>query len=140
MDRLRTFILATLLATAADAFAEIVVIVNPDNETTGLSRRQLIDLYMGRYQNFPNGEAALPLDQAPDSPIRKLFYKAMVDKSVAEVNAYWARLLFTGRASPPRVMAGSAEILKAVRDNRGAIGYIESSELDGSVKVVTHVE
>ncbi len=116
--------------------ADVLVIVNQANEVSSLDKKQIIDLYMGRYQNFPNGEAAFPLDQPPVSEIRTIFYQNLVNKSVAQMNAYWAKLLFTGRASPPRVMTDSLAVKRAVRENKGAIGYIDSVDLDKTVKVV----
>ena len=110
------------------------MIVNPTNQTAELSHRQLVNLYMGRTQNYPDGTLALPVDQAPDSEARQAFYKRLVGKSVAEVNAYWAKLLFTGRASPPRALTDSATVLQVVRENRNAIGYIESEYVDDPVK------
>jgi ABC-type phosphate transport system substrate-binding protein len=115
---------------------ELVIIVNSDNQTSELTHRQLVNLYMGRTQQFPDGTYALPLDQAPDSEARQIFYKELVGKSVAEVNAYWARLLFTGRASPPRTVADAETVLLVVRENRNAIGYIERKFVDETVKVV----
>ena len=142
MAGLRVFILtfAALLVAAPGAMAEILVIVNTDNPTTELSSRQIVDLYMGRNQSFPNGESAFPLDLSPDSSLRGQFYRSLTDKSVAQVNAYWARLLFTGRATPPRVMADSPTVMRAVRENRGAIGYIDSADLEQGVKVVGRVD
>lgn len=136
----RTLALALSLSVVAAVKAEVLIIVNADNPTTELSARQVVDMYMGRNQNFPNGEPAFPLDLLPDSPLREQFYKRLTDKSVAEVNAYWARLLFTGRATPPRVMNDSSTVIRAVRENRGAIGYIDSLEQSDGVKVVGHVD
>jgi ABC-type phosphate transport system substrate-binding protein len=142
MARLDVLILSLsmLLASATSAMADILIIVNADNPTTELGSRQVVDLYMGRLQSFPDGEAAFPLDLPPDSPVREGFYRQLMDKSVAEVNAYWARLLFTGRATPPRVLSDSPTVLKAVRENRGAIGYIDSANLNETVKVVGRVD
>lgn len=125
---------------ASTVMADMVVVVNKENNTTELTKSQIIDLFMGRHQNFPNGETAFPIDHPPSSETRAEFYRKLVNKSVAEVNAYWARLLFTGRASPPRVFSDSAAIKKAVSENRGGIGYIDSSELDDSVKVISYAE
>ncbi len=134
------FGLLVVLGSASAIAADIAVIVNPHNETGSMTRRQVVDLYMGRDRNFPDGDASLPIDQAATSPVRKQFYRQLVNKSVAEVNAYWARLLFTGRASPPRSLANSIEVLRTVRDNRGAIGYIDAELVDDSVKVVFRLE
>lgn len=116
--------------------AEILVIVNLQNAVDKLSHQELMDLYMGRYTNFPNKVAALLLDMPMDSEIRDEFYRKLVGKSVAEVNAYWARLMFTGRASPPRAIEDAEQVIKFVGDNKNAIGYVYETEYDDSLKVV----
>ena len=68
--------------------------------------------------------------------MRSSFYRKLVDKSVAEINAYWARLLFTGRATPPRVLSSDPLVVKSVRENLDAVAYVDSKNLDGKVKVV----
>ena len=136
---LRLIVLLLGLGLADLARAEIVVVVNKDNPVSNFSRRELVDLFMGRTQHFDDGSLVLRLDQPPDSKTRSQFYRELVNKSVAEVNAYWAKLLFTGRASPPQVLDSSANVLKAVRENRNAVGYLERSEVDASVKIVGHV-
>jgi len=137
-QRLRLiFIFIALFASPLQA--GIVVIVNSENTTSYFSQRQLVDLYMGRDLYFPDGTMALRLDQSPKSQVRHDFYKNLVGKSVAQINAYWARLLFTGRASPPQVINDSKGVLKAVRNNENAVGYINESELDAGVKVVGRV-
>ena len=132
------FIFIALLASPLQA--GIVVIVNSENSTSDFSQRQLVDLFMGRDLYFPDGTMALRLDQSPKSQVRHDFYKNLVGKSVAQINAYWARLLFTGRASPPLVMSDSEGVLKAIKNNANAVGYINESELDSSVKVVGRVD
>ncbi len=139
MRRLHILTLLLILLAGA-AQAEVVVVVHPDNPAQELSRRQLVDLYMGRTLYFPDGSLVLRIDQAPESSVRANFYRGLVDKSVAEVNAYWARLLFTGRASPPQILEDSQSVLKAVRSNRNAIGYIDSADVDNTVKVVGRVQ
>lgn len=122
------------------AQAAIVVIVNTDNPVNNFTQRQLVDLYMGRNLYFPDGRLAIRLDQSPGSSIREEFYQQLVGKTVAEVNAYWARLLFTGRASPPQVMNNSERVIEAVTKNKNAIGYVRESELVDTVKVVGRVD
>lgn len=135
----RLFLLAILIgqmSLQAVMAAEILVIVNSNNAVDKLSHQELMDLYMGRYTNFPNKVAALLLDLPMDSELREKFYQKLVGKSVAEVNAYWARLIFTGRAAPPRPIEDASQVIKFVRDNKNAIGYVYKKDYDGSIKVV----
>ncbi|HVL01857.1 MAG TPA: hypothetical protein VM553_18695 [Dongiaceae bacterium] len=128
------------IALVCSARAEIVVVVNASSPVDQFSRREVVDLYMGRTQHFSDGSLVLRLDLPPDSQARGDFYRGLVNKSVAEVNAYWAKLLFTGRASPPQVMDNSANLLKAIRENKNAVGYLDSKDIDASVKVVARVD
>ena len=57
-------------------------------------------------------------------------------KSTAQVKAAWSRLVFSGKATPPKELASSAEVKKFVAANPDAIGYIEKSAVDSTVKVV----
>lgn len=52
------------------------------------------------------------------------------------MKALWTRLIFTGKAKPPKEVASDADLKKAVAADPKAIGYIKKSEVDGSVKVV----
>ncbi len=131
-------LLITLLASPLQA--GVVVIVNAENTVNDFNQRQLVDLYMGRDLYFPNGQMALRLDQSPDSKVRKNFYANLVGKTIAQVNAYWARLLFTGRASPPQVIRNSKDVLKAIRNNSNAVGYIDEKDLEDGVRVIAHVD
>lgn len=132
--------LSILLLTTVNTWAGIVVIVNKENTVTELSKREIIDLYMGRNLYFPDGKLALRLDHPPTSEEREQFYQSLVKKTVAQVNAYWAKLLFTGRATPPMLMGNSDQVLDTIRNNRNAIGYIDEADLDQSVKVVGRVD
>ncbi|MCG8312392.1 MAG: hypothetical protein MI976_04175 [Pseudomonadales bacterium] len=133
-----TVIFVTLFA--VNARAEIAVIVNAHNDTPELENRDVINLFMGRNLYFEDGSLAFRLDQSPTSATRQEFYQTLMGKSVAEINAYWARLLFTGRASPPQTLSGAESVLEAVRKNINAIGYVNAEDLDGSVKVVARVK
>lgn len=138
MTRYAIFVLLSLASLAASA--EIVVVVNNGNSVDELSQREVIDIYTGRKQSFPDGKPAIPIDQDMNSEIRVSFYRLLVNKSPSEINAYWARLLFSGRSSPPRMMPEAEVIIQAISENPSAIGYIDASMLDDRVKAVARVK
>lgn len=125
-----------MLLIFAQARAEIVVVVNSASGLTELTQQQVIDIYMGRIQTVANGGKVVPYDQPLDSEIRAAFYQQLTGKSVASVNAYWARLLFTGRASPPKQVSDNMSIMDILAKNLNAIGYIDEKDLDDRVSVV----
>lgn len=133
-------ILFSTLILSFQASADMIVICHPDSDVDKLSRKQVIDLYMGRVQHFPNGGKASTLDMPTDSDHRAKFYKDLTGKTLPQINAYWARLIFAGRATPPQAVESSEEVIATIMKDTTAIGYINKSELVDSVKVIAHVE
>jgi ABC-type phosphate transport system substrate-binding protein len=119
-----------LWTSALYADSEITVIAHSDNELGTLTRKQIADIYMGRITSLPNGSIPLPLDYQGDSPARTRFYESITGKSMAQVNAYWARLSFTGQASPPRRLPNKAAVMQVVGKNQDALGYVEDAVPD----------
>jgi ABC-type phosphate transport system substrate-binding protein len=113
-----------------------VVIVHTTNPIEHLSREQVVDIYMGRYTHFPDGHTALPIDMAVNSSLREAYYEKLINKTVAQVNSFWARLLFSGRATPPAVLPDAQAVNEFVIKNKNAIAYIDSQSLNEKTKVV----
>ena len=128
--------LLALLLTALPAQAELVVIVNTDVKIDKLTRNDVINIFMGRYRKFPDGSSVQPLDIKGESIERQDFYKKLLDKSLADINAYWARLIFSGRTAPPLKLDTQHDVLEKVTIDPTAIGYMERSGLNAKVKVV----
>lgn len=128
-----------LVAMGLPAQAELVVIVNPKNPAANLSADQVTQVFLGRSNAFPGGGAATPVDQKEGAAVRDEFYTKVVDKSSGQVKAYWAKQMFSGKGQPPREIGSSAEVKRAVAADPSAIGYIEKSAVDSTVKGVLSV-
>jgi ABC-type phosphate transport system substrate-binding protein len=118
------------------AAEEIAVIVNPKNATASITADQVEQLFLGKSTALPGGGSANPVDQSDGSPIRDDFYQKATGKSNAQVKAIWSRLIFSGKSTPPKALGSSADVKKLVASDPNAIGYIEKSAADASVKVV----
>ncbi|MBB5204678.1 hypothetical protein HNQ51_001992 [Inhella inkyongensis] len=123
---------------ATQASAQVVVIVNPKSEVK-LTAEQVASLYMGRSTSLPGG-ISQPVDLPEANAAREQFYSKAAGKTGAQVKATWARLAFSGKATPPKELATAADIKKFVAANVDAIGYIDKSAVDSSVKVVVPLE
>lgn len=132
----RIIVLTAFLSMMGMAQAKPVVIVNRNNNISGMSRNEIIDLFMGRTKAFPNGSPVIPCDQGYNSETAAQFYRLLTGKSLAQINAYWARLIFTGRAVPPLQLKGNTMVLVEVRKNPAAIGYIDEKYVNDSVRVI----
>jgi ABC-type phosphate transport system substrate-binding protein len=126
----------TLILCPGEALAEVVAVVSAQSPLTTLSRNQVVDIFLGRMSRFPDGEQAVPIDQEEGTEARDEFYTGFAELSPAQVKAHWSKIIFTGRGLPPKTVSNSIEVKKAVVKNPNAIGYIERSLVDHSVKVL----
>jgi ABC-type phosphate transport system substrate-binding protein len=116
--------------------SDVVAVVSSKSAITALSPNQVADIFLGKTSRFPDGTQAVPIDQNEDSPARDKFYAEFTGKSPAQVRAYWAKIIFTGRGQPPRQVANGVEAKRLIADNPNAIGYIDNSLVDKSVRVL----
>jgi len=127
-------VLALAFASLGQAHAEAVIIVHPSN-AANMDDEQVSKIFLGQTKTFPGGAEATPVDHK-EGPLREEFGNRVLKKSPAQLKALWARQIFTGGAKPPRELASEDEVLKFVASTPGAIGYIDSSKANGSVKVL----
>jgi ABC-type phosphate transport system substrate-binding protein len=120
------------LAAAAAHAADIVVIVSAKSTTSTMTADDIANIYLGK------STAKKPVDNA--TPVRSQFYSAVAGKDEAQVKAIWSKLVFTGKATPPKELPSSADVVKAVAADPNAIGYVEKAAVDASVKTVYEVK
>jgi hypothetical protein len=75
-------------------------------------------------------------DQPEAAGIRGDFYQKATGRSVAQVRATWARITFTGKGTPPKELKSDADVKAFVAADPRAIGYVDASAVDSSVKAV----
>lgn len=127
-----------LTLVCADAMGEdaLVVVMRADSDSAMLTRNEVINIFLGRYRKLPSGSTVTPVDTLPH---KEQFYANLVNKTLAEIGAYWARLKFSGQTIEPR-QATLAEAIALVAKTPGAIGYVPMSEVDTRLKILYRVE
>lgn len=117
------------------AGAEVAVIVHPSNNAT-LDQAEITRLFTGRGATFSSGAKATPLNLADSVQARADFDSKVLGKSSSQMKAYWSKLVFTGKGTPPKELSSVAEVKAAVAADASAIGYVDAASVDDSVKVV----
>lgn len=129
----QTLIALTLTATTAFAQAELVVVTSASSPVTSIPLSQLSRIFLGQSSAYPDGSPAIPLDINGDA--RNQFYREVLKKTPEQVEKYWARMIFTGKAQPPREIKAT-DVKSVVAETPGAISYLDSSKVDASLKVI----
>ena len=123
----------TLTLAVYQARADVVVIVSADSTTTtAITTNQISRVYQGKSNSLT------PFDVA-DPGARHQFYTKIVGTDEAKVKARWSRLVFTGKGAAPKELSPT-EVVKAVAADPNAIGYVDRSFVNMTVKVVRTVK
>ncbi len=123
------------LAIAPLANAEVAIVVHPSNGNA-LDKGYIGRIFLGKKKAFPDGSTALPVSQLEASAVSNEFAKKVLGKSKSQLKAYWSKQIFTGKGTPPDQLASDASVLDIVSKNPSSIGFIDSSAVNSSVKVI----
>ena len=126
-----TVVLAANLMLVAAVQADVVVIGNV--AAPAMSKDEVTQFFLGKSQ------AMKPVDRSSSDPIKAQFYQKLSGQDLSQVKATWSRLVFTGKASAPKELPDAAAVKKAVAADPKAIGYIDKSEVDATVKVLLNL-
>lgn len=126
-------ILLTALWSTASLAESLTVIVHPSNDSE-LSEKAVSRIFLGKSKRFSNGSEAIPIDQQEGNAVRADFSSKLLKKSSSQLKAYWSKLIFTGKGSPPKQVASDAEVIDLVSKNPSLIGYVSKDPGDGSVR------
>jgi ABC-type phosphate transport system substrate-binding protein len=128
-----TYLAAMLLC--AQSYAGVSVIVHPSNNSS-FDDSTINRIFTGKEKSFSNGNKAIPIGQESGSAVAEEFNTKVLNKSSAQLKAYWSKLIFTGKGTPPKEAANDAEVIQSVSSNPDTIGFVSSGSVTGDVKVV----
>lgn len=130
--------MGSVLACSAvtNVHAEIAVVVNVSVFSEGVTKDDIANVFLKRIKDLPIGGALTPIDQRDALNVKQEFYLKVTGKNPNQLNAYWSRLMFTGKGVPPQTVRNDDEVLNAVRANPGFVGYIDATKVDDTVKVL----
>lgn len=118
-----------LLGTAHPGQAEVAVITAATNGAK-LSQAQVAAIFLGQdrsYQSF---------DLLDWTPVKARFYAKLLGKNEAQLQSYWAGLLFSGQGEPPALVLDEAAMLESVARSGTRLGYVDKARVDARVRVL----
>ena len=141
MKRVQCVILlaaVALTATARPAQAsDVTVIANPSVKASEISADELKGVFLATKTTLADGSAVEPV-LAKAGAAHEQFLKDYLGKTDAALSTYYRSLVFTGKASMPKICATDAEMAAYVAKTKGAIGYVgAASAATGGVKTLT---
>jgi ABC-type phosphate transport system substrate-binding protein len=123
------------LALVSTAFAEVSVIVHPSNNSA-LDKNTISRIFLGKTRGFPGGSDAIPVTFKEGTPASNEFTENVLNKSPKQLKSYCAKIIFTGKGTPPKQVDTDSEVVNLVSKNPSVIGYVTSGSEGPDVKVV----
>ncbi len=118
------------------AWAEVLIIANPQAEITSLGRQKLKSIYLSSRSTWPNGMKIKLTILTADGPHQE-FCQNFLNKSAAQLERHWRRQLYSGKALPPAERHTASEVIHYVRTTPGALGFIAGQPRPEGVVTVT---
>jgi len=132
----RLIFFIALWGLSASGWSEPVVVVNAASAITRLGQDDVVNIFLGRYRRLPTGVMAIPIDQPENASLRAEFYRKLVNKEPNEINAYWSRLLFSGKTSPPLQAVTANDVVVLLVGQPGGIAYMDRGQVDKRFRIV----
>ncbi len=127
---------ALLLAYATAQGEPIVVVVSVNSTIKSLNKEQVANLFLGKSSIYPDGSAAIPIEQSDDTETHQEFHKSITEKSASQLKSYWSKMIFSGKGTAPKEVASNAELLTLISSNPTMLGYIDKKAVNKSVNVI----
>ena len=125
LQNLSVIAAVSLYAVAAARAADIKVIANPSVGASVVSADELKGVFLATKTSFSDGSHVEPALQKGGAT-HEAFVKEYLGKTDAALQTYYRSLVFTGKASMPKMLGADAEVVAYVAKTKGAIGYVSA--------------
>jgi hypothetical protein len=106
------------------------VVVNEKSPIQVSAVDEIADVYLGRRKSVGDTYIDQVLDRTGED--RRLFFEKITNMRISQVNAYWAKLKFSGSMRAPEEVDSRQELLDKLANNPQAIGYMREAPPEGS--------
>jgi len=126
---------AALLLVGNAFAAEVKIIANPSVGASSVSADELKGVFLATKTSLSDGSHVEPVLEKGGAT-HEAFVKEYLGKTDAALQTYYRSLVFTGKASMPKMLAADAEVVAYVAKTKGAIGYVGTATSTAGVKVL----
>ncbi|WP_081017920.1 hypothetical protein [Vibrio metoecus] len=115
------------------ASAELYVVAGQESPVSAITKEELSALYLGRNRVVGNTYINQILDRSGE--VRQRFFFQVTNMQESQINAYWAKLKFSGRLRAPESVPSDQELATKLEANPFSIGYMAQPP-DEALKVL----
>jgi ABC-type phosphate transport system substrate-binding protein len=127
-------ILCVCAAVNASA-GDIKVIANSSVGASAVSTDELRGVFLATKTSLSDGSHVEPVLEKGGA-IHEEFVKEYLGKTDSALQTYYRSLVFTGKASMPKMLGADADVVAYVAKTKGAIGYVSAGASTAGVKTL----
>lgn len=132
--------LALLLVAAAAKPADVrIAVVTNRARKVSLTVEDAARIFLKQRRFWDDGAQIVPLNREAGSALREAFSTRVFGVPSAELAAYWNTQYFLG-TFPPATLSSTAAVKRYVAADADAIGYVEASEVDETVRTALQLD
>lgn len=117
----------------------LAVIVSKDSNINSISKKELSKIFLAKTKRLPSGEKSIVVENI-NKEYQSKFYKSICNKNEKQLKKYWAKMIFTGRAQPPKKIKSISELIVFVKSNKNAISYIPIEHINKDIKIIMEIK
>lgn len=136
---MKKLLISALVVLPALVQAELVVIGN-SSTASELTRRQIIDLYLGKVTVLSSGSGAELFEYGSGHPLNNEFYHSIIKRTENQILMNRQKQLISGKFKSPVIAKDQPDLVAKVAATPNAIGYIDSQYLNDTVTVLFKME
>lgn len=116
---------------------DVAIIVNKDNPINELTFRELTAIFELQQQFWKGGSKVRVIMQKAGCPEKNVMLKHVYHRTDESLNKYWLIRMFKAEiADLPEIEASNEKVKQEVSKQVDAIGFIDASKVDDTVKVL----
>ncbi len=136
------YLILTILCVAAwanGALGQVAVVAHKSVPVDSISKAELLDLYTGETSIWSDGEPVVVFDLKEKGKTRRSFYE-FLGMASSRIKLIWLKRMLLGEADPPESLKSEEELLRKISTTLGAIGFLDRSKADGTVKILMTIQ
>jgi ABC-type phosphate transport system substrate-binding protein len=135
MKKIKILMIMVILV-AFNSFAQVSVIANK-SVSENISVSKTASIFALDITKWSNGAKITVFDNTSD--VKSSFYGG-IGKDVLSLKKEWMKKQLTGEAKAPESLGSDSDVISKVASTPGAIGFVRSSSVSGSVNVILELK
>jgi len=125
-----TIIFCLFLSFSSICFADdIAIIANKNYPANKISILTLREIYLG--EKLMEGDVRIKPFINKEHKLKTFFLEKVLGLNEDKFNAYWIKKVFQEGGTPPATKKSSEDLIEAVKEEKGGIGYVWKKEAKG---------